>query len=287
MRSKFRTEKAKRRRRQAIANDTSIVATGLIMVVLCTFAALNSEYLTVTTVTVSGAEAAEADAIVKKAQQTLEGSFFFIIPRASAVFFPKSHLRAAVQEAMPRLGTVEIHRTGLRSVELSVNNRTPAALWCGDVMPDIAELAGTSGDSFNTRCYFIDEHGYVFEHAFGVTGTVYPRFWGAIDRGNPEGSVFVSTDEFARLLSLMHEISTDGEMPLGLLLVDEEEMELYLSGGTKILLLRSGDLMATIERITALQNSGIVGEGEPVEYIDLRFGDRVYLKRHGASAEAQ
>lgn len=284
VRSKFRTEKAKKRRRQAVLNDTSIVVTGLIMVVLSGFAALNSEYLTVRTVTVSGAPEEEQGAIVASAEDLLDGSFFFIIPKASAIFFPEAHLEAAVQEAMPRLGTVEVHRTGLRSVELSVNNRTPVALWCGDVMPDLRELRGASGDSINARCYFIDEGGYIFERAFGITGTVYPRFWGAIERGNPEGSPFVAAEEFPKLLGLMRELTIDGEEPLGLLVIDEEEMELYEADGTKILLLRTGDLLEVASRIKAVMHSGVLSEGGDIEYIDLRFGDRVYFKRYGQTA---
>jgi hypothetical protein len=271
---KFRTERARRKHRTRLVTDGAIIGVGLIAVLVGVVAALNTAPLGLHHISVAGS-CSESAAINSVAQSTLVGRWLYLIPRASAVFFPNDTLRAAVVEAFPKVESVEVTRDGFTGVHISVTERKPAALWCGDGVPDADTLR--SG-VFGEQCYFMDSSGLIYERAPTVTGAAYPRFWGAIARGNPEGSQFVLPAEFTALTLFMRHLRESGSAPLGVLLVDENEMELYDARGTRILLPRGGDLAKRARMVHAVEESGIVS-GIAVEYIDLRFGDKVYFKR--------
>jgi hypothetical protein len=279
---KFRTERARRRHRTRLVTDGAIIGVGMLAVVIGILAALHTTPLTLDQITVAGS-AEDTARIESIAQQAISGSWLHLIPRASVLFFPNDTLQAAVVDAFPKIEKVEVSREGLSGVHIAVSERKPAALWCGDGVPDIDTLR--SG-VFGEQCYFMDSNGFIYERAPTVTGAAYPRFWGAIAQGTPEGSRFVLPAEFAALTLFMRHLRESGTAPLGVLLVDENEMELYDARGTRILLPRGGDLAKRARTVRTVEESGIVS-GDAIEYIDLRFGDKIYFKRtHTAESEA-
>lgn len=278
---KFRTERARKRYHRSLLIEVAILAVGFVTIVGALAVVTRVSWLRVSDVSIEGVQLSDPKQITDAAENAIAGNYVHLVPRAFIGAISKERIAANVLSAVPRVATAEVSRSGLSSITVSVTERVGVAWWCGDVVPDIATLrsAQSRGAIPGESCYLIDETGFIFAPANEGTLTTYPRFWAAIDKSRPIGARMVSLEGFAHLREFVTHLNESAIESLGILLVDENEGELYLADGTKVLFLHSGDLAKTARSIEAAINSGLIPLGEDkVEYVDMRFPDRAYFK---------
>jgi cell division septal protein FtsQ len=134
------------------------------------------------------------------------------------------------------------------------------------------------------NCFLADEQGFLFDRAPVYTGNVYPRYYGSLVHAEPVGQGLAEPTEFARwqeLFSTLHEQERELK---ALLFVDERDVELYVSGGLRVLTLRQEDTNTVAKRLITTLNALSDEKLGRVEYIDMRFGNKVYVKYVDTSA---
>lgn len=214
----------------------------------------------------------------------LQGSYFGIWPKDSIFSLPQERVAEVLETSFPRIDQARIKRTGMYTLSASIEERLPAALWCGDVVPPIAyeqRVESTeegAGDVWGT-CYLIDEKGYIYARAPLFSGNMFPRYYGSLTHGEPIAQEFIEAQEFTSWQNFYTSLeSTSGAIPQALLFVDERDIELYLSNGLHILVPRKEDPNTITRRLTALFESEKIEDASRVEYIDLRFGNKAFVK---------
>lgn len=278
----------RKRYRRTFLVDSTIITLGIVMALAGIAGLLNTPQLLVAHISVLGRVNASEEAITMAARDALTGSYFGLIPRSTIVAVPNNRVATAVLAHVPRVESVEVSRKGFRGIEVSVTERQPVSLWCGDVVPNIGELktATDAGSIPGESCYLVDATGVIFAESPGMSEGLYPRFWGALEGARPLGARFASLEAYGHLMEFVDHLNAANIKSLGILLVDEEEGELYLRDGTKVLFLHSGDLLKTAQSLEASISSGVIPAGENVlEYIDMRFPDRAYFKRQSTAPE--
>jgi cell division septal protein FtsQ len=261
---------ARRKRRQfvlkigAALGLCAVLATGIVYV-------LNREALLLEQVAVVGAELESPEPLAEIVMQAFAGKYFWLIEKRSVFLFPKEKAEAQVLSAFPRLKTASLSRSGLSSLTLTVEERAPVALWCGE---------NRLGEGSTPACYFLDAQGFVYALAPAFTGDVYLRLYGPLIGSEPVGQSFLTPTSFEKLRIFMDAIRARNVAAEELALTDEKDAELYLTDGTKVLLDPSEDLLRVLDNLLSVLASETFKNRSTLnlDYIDLRFGNKVYYK---------
>lgn len=222
------------------------------------------------------AEGLHADATKTEAQSELEGTYLFIIPRNSLFFLPVSSIRAHILREHPDVVAVSVHSSGLTGITVVSSPRSTAFLWCG-VTRD------ASGD-----CYEVDTDGLIFSKVDTlVDSTVLSKFMHVYastdgDSLNPlrthvaYASALPNALRLAKALKALQANITE-------LVLHDDEADFYTSGGTRITYV-IGREEATATLATSVFPTLHLNDGS-VEYVDLRFEGKVYLRKHSVVGE--
>ncbi|MDZ4285138.1 MAG: hypothetical protein U1A28_04910 [Patescibacteria group bacterium] len=231
----------------------------------------------------------------------LRGAYGLLIAKQTVLLYPKRSIRAALAAAFPEIGSVDFSIRPGRVLTLAVASRERHALWCGE------SDDGASEES-SEKCFFLDTEGLVFAHAgASATSTMRFRYYGALTdaphgTSTPLGARFLASAALAELENLRVLLTRDLSLePIALSVVGPDAL-VRLASGTELYFSRNEPFGVALENLATLiaSRSGtstaessqpahnmppgeavtVSGAGalDGLEYVDLRFGNRLYYK---------
>ncbi len=198
--------------------------------------------------------------------QLLQSSNQFIA-RDNILSYPREELRAGIARTFPRLKSVRVSRGSLFGTTLIVNvdERAAYATWCSESVPN--------------DCYVFDEGGLVYA---GVERSGKPEmpytFFGGINTAPIIGSVFLA-EKLAGQRELLQRMREARFIPVAVHVLDEQDFTVALTNGFTIKASFGQDIDTIIHNLELVSVApALRGKEAELEYIDLRFGNRVYYK---------
>ncbi len=253
--------------------------TGMIVLVLALIVMGGSLYLLwrpeIRIATVDASTSEYASSLESIAREKLSGTYSYVFPRDSFFLYPERSIRAAILEAHPGVSSVSISRTGFTSIALRTSERVAAFHWCGS--PE-----SPSSDT----CYQADAEGFVFasapvENASTTLPTlrVYATLVSDADsEGYPLRTHVVGADRIPDILRFSRAIKSLG-VPVHSIAIRGDEADLFVPEGTRVTYVIGHEEEAAKGVSAALPSLNLM-DGS-LEYVDLRFDGKVYLKRRG------
>lgn len=230
--------------------------------------------LSIQRVEVSGIEKTDPDSIRAYIDERLgAGSFHYISPR-NILFYPKQELEAGIISAFPRIVHASISRATPLSttINIALGERHSYAMWCA------------LGAASTTPCYALDDSGFIFEEVASTTHGAFETsyvFEGGLE-GEPIGQSFIA-GRFPSLLAVLRVLQQEtGLVPLRVQILPEQDFSVAFEQGFYIKASYGQDggmLSRNLELI--LGSEALRDRRGELEYIDLRFGNRVYYKLKG------
>lgn len=205
-----------------------------------------------------------SDTVRSAVDAVLKGNYFHLIPHTFSPLYPKTAIEATVSE-IPRVHNVLVERINRQAIRVVFDEYQPVALAC--VNESMA------------NCYFLDQHGFVFAKAPELTGGALVRYVNrekvpVLKQTLFEESFMETTGQFINQL----------ETELNLFVVkviraDAVDTSYYLSTGAE---LKASNRLSPDETFTNLRSILTSKEFESIangsfHYIDLRFGDKVFV----------
>ncbi|KKS30703.1 MAG: hypothetical protein UV60_C0005G0005 [Parcubacteria group bacterium GW2011_GWA2_43_11] len=283
-RQKFRTKQARKRERVRLAIKATSILFGISFFLGLIAYGSHTEHLRYKDIHVQTESSPLREELASVITTELQGSYYGIWPKDSVFLVPQDYVEEVLETKFPRIDHAQIKRTGLYTLSVSVEERIPVALWCGDVVPPIAHAQRVdtgeqdSSDVWGT-CYLVDKKGYIYARAPLFSGNVFPRYYGSLSHGEPIAQQYIPEEEFIVWQQFYTSLEdTNGSVPQALLFVDERDIELYLSSGLRVLIPRKESPETITRRLTALFESEHIQDVTKVEYIDLRFGTKAFVK---------
>ena len=234
------------------------------------------EKININKISILGSDIINKEDISKKTADFLNGKYLYIFPKTNIFLYPKTDLINYLYKEYPRIKNIEIKDISLdfKTLEISISLRESKALWCDKLSLEEGEVS---------RCYFLDDLGFVFAPSPDFSGNAYFKYYGILPYGDPIGSYFLEDKEkFKEISSLVDEIYKLEISPLYMVAENQEKFTIYLAGGSKIFFDTTESILKTKERIHTLIKSDDLFKKEggilEVDYIDLRFGDKVFYK---------
>ncbi len=251
-----------------------LVATGAILYVLWLPA------LRITEARVQGYGNAEAIETIAKAE--LKGTYGGIVPKNSFFFYPERTIRAAILEEFPAIAAVSVSRTDMHAIALKTTPRASAFWWCGTPENLSAEIG---------NCYDADVEGLVFEKAVELSAEVATssasdhmlHVYAHLETGSttdqyPLKARVEGAKMLPDVLRFVKAIQGFG-VPVASIAIRGEEADLFVEPSTRITYVIGHEREAAKSAEAAFKKLNLV-DGS-LEYVDLRFDGKVYLKRRG------
>jgi cell division septal protein FtsQ len=274
--SPLKATKLHQRKRRARIIKATILLVFVLSIFGLTVWFSHSALFRIENVQVEGNVAIDAQDIEHLAQKHLAGTFAAVYARSNKVFYPKDEIEQDIRTTFPNIETLHVETEG-KTLAVTISERKPAYIWCKG-KPEIKST---------DACYFIDAAGYIFSKGPQVSGNAYFTFFGLITDENPIGKTFLNEAEIKTIDSLKTTLIKNDVPVDALIATDSNLRELTLAHGGKILYKADQDqaLIASslelLKKKTTLLNSNAP---KKIEYIDLRFGNKVYYKFIGDNA---
>ncbi len=228
------------------------------------------ESLQITGVDVVGGATIKEQVVIDAANSALEGTYYALVPHRFSWWYPKAAVEAAVL-AIPRVKQVYVEREG-QTVHIAFDEYKPAALWCETLEA--------------TQCLFIDTEGYAFAEAPELIGSALVRY---VTKGNaPTLATAVLTPQYMETTGAF---SAALEAELGFYVThvvrtDEVDTSYVLSTGAEIKVtdrMTAAETLANLKSVLFSDEFSSISDGS-FYYIDLRFGDKVFVSEEKPSA---
>jgi hypothetical protein len=210
--------------------------------------------------------------LLEVVQHELTGSYAGIVPRNSLFFIPDHAIRAALVEADPGLEAVSISRKGLTGLSVSLHQRVAVAKWCG--------LKKTEG--VPEYCYLFDTIGYLYAAADVASSSPLNSFvlYDPL-KGNtqePLRATLLDAAHMPDLFDFARKINSLGS-PVLTITIQGDQADLVLRSVTHITYVLGSEEQAYVDITSAKENINLTNGS--LEYVDVRFPGKVYLKKKG------
>ncbi|MBX4210780.1 FtsQ-type POTRA domain-containing protein [Candidatus Parcubacteria bacterium] len=263
-----------KRRKQKIVLAGILIPLGIVILIFGTSFLLRRPFMIISKVNFIG-NAVTTDAELESAvTKSIAGAYLGIFPKTNAFIFPKSDVEREIMSDFKRIASVEVKRDNLKTVSIQITERSPQALWC------TSDINGTTVH-FSSDCYFMDQTGYIFSPSPEFSPTALLRFYGYV-KNDPIGTKYFSEAVFSGLFTFSKNVTMLGLKPLRVYYNSDGDFELYIEKGGKILFARDTDFQKSFSNLQTLlsdQQAKINNDGKlTVDYIDLRFGNKIYYK---------
>ena len=287
LRQKFTSPKVIQERKKRL-RIRLLLWTGLCIAVLLLISQLfRIPQTLITRISFSGNRVISQGELFKIVEQELEGSYLLLAPKQSAFLYPKQLIRQKILEQFPRIKNVSIALEGFKRLKIRITERKTNALWCDSQTKDMRKTA---------ECVFVDSDGYAFAPAIESFGSAYITYYTPQPQDTMRHSV-IEADEFHLLQKLTQNLKTL-KLTVTSIAIDDSKIEIAvrfrdpLTGSmtaSRILFSREESYEESFETLKTILESKEFKENTislaTLEYIDIRFGNKVYYKQRKEEQE--
>lgn len=243
---------------------------GIVAIIALPAFLLRLSFWNIKTIEVSGIKAVSETEVRLATEKQLQGTYVGLFPRSNTLIYPQSAIEENVQASLQRVDGVTVRRKSLTSIEVSISERAPVALWCSNA---------SSSD-----CYFLDRTGLVFDRSPEFSNNVYVTYSGNIT-DEPIGKFFADSAEFSRVQDFVQATKSFALSPISVSAMPNNDYKISLPKGEEILFTTRESLEETVSNLQSVLSDPKLsvrsGDSLSVTSIDLRFGNKVFFKKKG------
>jgi hypothetical protein len=178
---------------------------------------------------------------------------FLIIPNNHIVFLSKKQIERHILETYPSVEFVEINKTTDKDIIISIKDRMAMGVWCDEL------------------CYFFDDQGILFKKSFDYTGAVFTKW--EIASSTPLNFYDKALCTDVCIDKTFVSFLTQNKVMK--VIMEGEDLRMFTEYGYYIKALNNA---TTTMRNIALFKVEYKGSGSELEYVDVRFGDKIFYK---------
>ncbi len=253
----------------------------LVLVIFAGFIAiLNLPFLQIHDFEIRGASAVSPDTIRTKSLSVLNGKYLGVIPKSNILFYPADSVISSLKDNFKTIDAVRLKRGSLSKIIVTLKERQPSAIVCAGFRDD---NEGNDAENPLNNCYFSDNHGFVYEKS-QIASSTYNKYYVPTDGGEIAiGTNFLSEDKFNALQVFVNGTAKAGLVPLGVLIGDNGEYEMYVKPDTTIYFDDRAPFDSTLSNLQVFwqneANKPKATSTPAYDYINLRFGNTIYYSK--------
>lgn len=226
-------------------------------------AASHLEKFAIKDVSVTGVQKLPADALAASIGGVINSEDSWIFSRKNMFLYPRAAIKETLAAEFPRIKNVSVARQSLlaQAVVVTIKEREPFAKWC------------------SMDCLVMDASGFIFATSSDETPkTSYTFQGGLLPNTDIIGQTFLR-GRLAEIITLLDSLAAAGFAPQGISIETDRDFTITLEKGPELRASFESDPSDIIRNLqTALEADGMKEKFPSLQYIDLRFGNRVYYK---------
>lgn len=231
---------------------------------------LSRPFVVINEITVSGNSLIASKDILATVKNIISDSYLGLFTKSNIFLYPEKNIEKTLAASFPAIKSIHSNLENWYTLNLSVEERVPSALWCQSVA--------------STDCFYLDSDGLIFSPAPVFSDNIFLKFTGGQITASSSpivGKNFLPPDEFRRIAFFLESL-----LPLGLvatsLQIDGDDYQIQLKAGGRLIIKTTGDLSVILENLrTILRSNNLtqaLARGGVIDYIDLRYGNKVFYK---------
>ncbi len=231
--------------------------------------------LNIKEVNISGNIVVDNSEIKNIVESKILGHYFWIFPKANFALYPKNKIKKELMKKFNRLKDISFNLQSTSILTVNVSEYEGKYLWCGEQIPAV--------EFIKSKCYFLDDTGYIFDEAPFFSGGVYFKFYG---EPSHIGSFYLK-NHWANIILLKKTLESMRLKPTNFWLDENKDGNISLSSepmkGPRIIFNLDTDYQKMAENLqSALDTDPLRTDYkykfDSLDYINLSFGNKVYYK---------
>lgn len=263
------------RRKRLLLKAAFLFGGALLLTALLAWGAHNDR-IRISRISIEGNSVVSEEELAAYVKTQMQGAYARLFPEDNVFIFPRGRIKRGILDEFKRIYDVKVNVVDPISLSITVRERVPYALWCGENMN-----SGGDGSAADI-CYFIDEKGFVFARAPVFSDDVYFTAYGALSDAPEDiaGGVYLGEERFTGLMRFRALLEKEGMETTRLVEKGDGDFEFYLRSGGKLIFNEHQDAEKLLRDLVAAmevkKNEGKANEA--LEYIDARFDGKVLFK---------
>ena len=246
------------------------------------YAFFHLDYFQIKSVNVSGLAALDKDNVTRFILSRLEGNRWFTVPRSNILMFSPALMEENIAKEFPAVAEANVKKIFPGGIAAEIRERSLWAIYCSQKNAVLATTTtSASREEGEKHCYFMDEEGIIFGEAPETEGTLIRKITsdGGLDKRL--GFQQFSADEITDFIKLEYVFKERAGLAIsGIELRKNAPKDLWLAAneGFSIIITRSATFESTADIVKAVLENKVGGERATLDYIDARFGNKVFVK---------
>lgn len=263
--SKYTSKKFKERKKKILVRKIIIFSILFILLISGTVYLSKHPSMKIEEVVVDGEKFVTKDEIQKIIFEETQGDYWFLYSKSNSFIYPRGIIKERIFNDFPSVKKVNLDFVNNHKIKIEIKEYEPVARWCND--------------SEKPECFFLNEDGYVFVKEPLIYSGEFVTFRGFIE-GDYLRSVYISKDKFQ---SLEDFIKLVRRLDIHVVEVRSEDAHVFYlttKSGAKLVIDGEDGVEDTFDNLkTVIERDAInKAQFQNIEYIDLRFGNRVFYK---------
>ncbi len=223
---------------------------------------LRLPYWQIKKVEIGGLEILDPQEVRVKIDNFKSGLILFLLPRSSFLLFNSESLASLLRQEFPRVESVLVRKVFPDSLEIKLKERELFGIFC------------------NEECVYIDKQGFAYDYAPISSGFLFIKIKSDAAEARI-GSTVLEPDLMNEIVFLSSEVGKiSGIRAVGYELFSKisSEIKMETSEGFKILFKRGDNFANAFRVLKTVLEQEIKDKRAQLEYIDLRFGNKVFYR---------
>ncbi len=255
---------------------------------LGTYSALSHKKFTITEVFVDGISILTEDAVLGTVDEYFSRKNFFGIARRQYFFASPTAIEGVLRSSFPRIKDILIVKSFPRAIRITIRERS---IW-GTVCSFSAGAGSRTGGKNiqgvgsttlsisieNESCVYIDDGGFAFAPAPFLEGFLTKKIF-TDEQDIKVGGSAVPENEIILYENMIRSFKAVGASITAMLFEKDLPRDARAYAGTwYVLIARDADPEKLVEVLKPILETEVRGRLDELQYIDLRFGNKVFYK---------
>jgi cell division septal protein FtsQ len=226
------------------------------------FAAFSVEKFKITGVSIVGQKEIDPEIVKNEVDRLLFKKYLGLVPCDRVFTFPRKAVEANIMEGLKKLESAVVEIGFDRKIRVKITERQPVAIVC----------AGNSGE-----CMFLDKTGYIYDEAPYFSDGVFVKFEDGRDKKASIGEFLFDASELVRFFNFLNILS--GQYNINKVGIKNDVVyEFHVDEGWYLVLDARDNWNESYANFLSSSDEILNDDRKELEYIDLRFGNKVFFK---------